>query len=187
MSAYSRVGAYLRGALSRSIVLIRYHNFIFEQVASTDFYEELSAMHHLHKGMSEMEAEAAFLNEAKNLPEYGIHFHKVSKGEKAKKGFIWLGISVNGLFLYEPHVDGKRVFSKFAWQKLKSFSFKKKKFLVDAKVPGDMPMSTFYTDHYRKAKYLLRTCQDFHRFQVYNICKTKESEKRKQTGKGQIL
>ena len=29
VGAYSRMGAYLRGALSRSIALIRYHNFIF--------------------------------------------------------------------------------------------------------------------------------------------------------------
>ena len=44
-----------------------------------DIIQNLSLIHQTHRDMNEQQAEMAYLEEAKNLQEYGVLFYKVSR------------------------------------------------------------------------------------------------------------
>ncbi|XP_031567263.1 tyrosine-protein phosphatase non-receptor type 13-like isoform X2 [Actinia tenebrosa] len=128
---------------------------------------QLPEFHKNFAGLSEEQAELEFIQEAQKLPEYGIHFYKVQYSKKSDNSEkLYLGICVRGVTIYESRGHIKSPVHKHSWPMTKKLSFKKKKFLIEPMSNPDGVKLTFYTNHYKKAKYLLQMCTAFHRFQM---------------------
>lgn len=141
---------------------------ILSRLNRADLLRNLPRLHQSRSGLSKEEAELAFLVEVSMLSEYGIVFHKVSRSKKNENDYVWLGIRIPGIVVLEPRGTQRTVVHEQKWDTVKEFTFDKKKFTLKPKKPDESPKLVFYTNHYRKSKYLFNLCQSFHRFEVYN-------------------
>ncbi|XP_078359591.1 tyrosine-protein phosphatase non-receptor type 13-like [Oculina patagonica] len=148
---------------------------IIDKVSVDHATQELPRFHKTFHGLSDEDAELEFIKEAQKLQEYGIHFYKVQrqmthtgggKPKKSEKESVWLGICVRGVTVYEARGHMKFPTHRHSWPMTKKLSFKKKKFFIEPRGSPDAPKMTFYTNHYKKSRYLLQMSQAFHRFQM---------------------
>ncbi|GFR71734.1 tyrosine-protein phosphatase non-receptor type 13 [Elysia marginata] len=125
--------------------------------------------HKATAGITRNEAEFEFVKLAQSLPEYGIHFHKLSKS-KNQSNMIWVGLSQHNMTVAEPAASAARsVTQNFAWNNILKISFNKRRFSVQPKVEGARgkpPKINFYTNSYRKGRYLLQFSAEQHRFEI---------------------
>ncbi|XP_020904478.1 tyrosine-protein phosphatase non-receptor type 13 [Exaiptasia diaphana] len=142
------------------------HPRIINKVSSEYAVSQLPEFHQNFVGLSEHQAELDFVKEAQQLPEYGIHFYKVQANKKSDAEKLYLGICVRGITVYESTGHIKSPIHKHSWPLTKKISFKKKKFFIEPRANPDGAKLTFYTNHYKKSKYLLSMCTAFHRFQM---------------------
>lgn len=156
---YFRIESYLPGR-------------VLSRMSRLELLRKLPLMHQSHNALESHAAEAGFLEEAKKLPEYGVIFHKVSRSKKIETDIVWLGICVKGIIILEPKGKQRAAVHKQEWNLIKEFNFEKKKFLIKPKNPEEHPKMVFYTNHYRRSKYLFKMCQSFHRFQIFNETRT---------------
>ncbi|XP_022779941.1 tyrosine-protein phosphatase non-receptor type 13-like isoform X3 [Stylophora pistillata] len=165
------------GALRDEYFLAEHYvpNKMIEKISLDHATQELPRFHKSCHGLSEEEAELEFIKEAQKLQEYGIHFYKVQrqipntgggKSKKSNRESVWLGICVRGVTVYEARGHMKFPVNRHSWPFTKKLSFKKKKFFIEPRENPDTLKMTFYTDHYKKSRYLLQMSQAFHRFQM---------------------
>ncbi|XP_047128653.1 tyrosine-protein phosphatase non-receptor type 13 isoform X1 [Hydra vulgaris] len=131
-------------------------------------YQHLSSIHKSNYGNCKEVAELEFLKKAKDLQEYGVLFYKVSRSKKVKNDYVWFGICIKGLIILEPKGNLRATVHKQSWNFIKEFNFENKKFVVKPKDQDANPKMVFYCNNYRRAKYLFRICQSFHRFHAFN-------------------
>eukprot|EP00111_Clytia_hemisphaerica_P009394 TCONS_00027571-protein len=142
---------------------------VLSRLNRIDLLRNLPMLHKSRQGMSTEEAELAFLNEAACLSEYGVLFHKVSRSKKNESDYVWLGIRIKGIVVLEPKGLQRSTIHEQTWDLIKEFTFEKKKFVLKPKKPDEDQKLVFYTNHYRKSKYLFKLCQSFHRFELFNF------------------
>ncbi|KAM4702912.1 FERM and PDZ domain-containing protein 2 [Rhinophrynus dorsalis] len=126
--------------------------------------QELEQLHQRLFGMLREEAEMAFLQVARQLPEYGVFFHHVLLDKKSSgSGDYALGICCHGIILYEER-QGIRISNlHFPWREIQTLSSHKKKFTVKSCSSGKK--HSFYTDSKKTSKYLLVMCSTLQSFQ----------------------
>ncbi|XP_068744131.1 tyrosine-protein phosphatase non-receptor type 13-like isoform X2 [Montipora capricornis] len=148
---------------------------IMDKVSVDHALQQLPQFHLTVHGMTDEQAELEFIKEAQKLQEYGIHFYKVQrrpahvmsrKPKKSDRETVWIGICIRGVTIYESRGVLKFATHRHSWPMTKKLSFKKKKFFIEPRENPDVPKMTFYTNHYKKARYLLQMSQAFHRFQM---------------------
>ncbi|XP_074610552.1 tyrosine-protein phosphatase non-receptor type 13-like [Acropora palmata] len=148
---------------------------IIDKVSVDQVLQQLPQFHETFHGMTDEEAELEFIKEAQKLQEYGVHFYKVQrrpshsisgKSKKSDRETVWIGICIRGVTVYETRGSLKFPTHRHSWPLTKKLSFKKKKFFIEPRENPTASRMTFYTDHYKKARYLLQMSQAFHRFQM---------------------
>ncbi|XP_035670217.1 tyrosine-protein phosphatase non-receptor type 13-like [Branchiostoma floridae] len=146
--------------------------------------QDLPRMHSQHRGMMEPTAEMEFLLGAQKLPEYGVMFHKVYRvgmgscftrftGSKEEKkcipsNTVLVGINAKGVAIYELRNTVRVSRDKFAWRGTRKISFNRRKFVLES-MPADsssLNKLTFFTDSYKKGRYLLGMCTSQHKFHI---------------------
>ncbi|XP_059138710.1 tyrosine-protein phosphatase non-receptor type 13-like isoform X2 [Physella acuta] len=121
------------------------------------------------KGVGSSQAEVEFIKHVRHLSEYGIHFHRLFKSKSHTDNFMWIGLSQHSLTLAEPEVQGRNIVQDYPWNSILKISFNKRRFSIQPKVEtskGKPPKINFYTNSYRKGRYLLQFSTDQHRFQI---------------------
>ncbi|CAL1543398.1 unnamed protein product [Lymnaea stagnalis] len=134
-------------------------------------YVEINAIreHKNCKGIAESQAEIEYIKHVRHLPEYGIHFHRLFKNKSNTDSFMWIGLSQHCLVLAEPEVQGRSIIQDYPWNAILKISFNKRRFSIQPKIEvakGKPPKINFYTNSYRKGRYLLQFSTDQHRFQI---------------------
>ncbi|XP_078576215.1 tyrosine-protein phosphatase non-receptor type 13-like isoform X2 [Branchiostoma floridae x Branchiostoma japonicum] len=131
--------------------------------------QDLPRMHNQHRGMMEPTAEMEFLLGAQKLPEYGVMFHKVYREKKCiPSNTVLVGINAKGVAIYELRNTVRISRDKFAWRGTRKISFNRRKFVLES-MPADsnsLNKLTFFTDSYKKGRYLLGMCTSQHKFHI---------------------
>ncbi|XP_019644606.1 PREDICTED: tyrosine-protein phosphatase non-receptor type 13-like [Branchiostoma belcheri] len=131
--------------------------------------QDLPRMHSQHRGMMEPTAEMEFLLGAQKLPEYGVMFHKVYREKKyIPSNTVLVGINAKGVAIYELRNTVRVSRDKFAWRGTRKISFNRRKFVLES-TPADnnsLNKLTFFTDSYKKGRYLLGMCTSQHKFHI---------------------
>lgn len=121
-------------------------------------------------GLTDRQAEIEFIKKATKLHEYGIHFYKLQKSKTNTADIIWVGINVHSLLLAENELQGKRfIIQQYPWQSIKKVSFNKRRFSIQSKPDHGVekpPKLNYFTNSYRKGRYLLQFSTAQHRFEL---------------------
>ncbi|XP_030835107.1 tyrosine-protein phosphatase non-receptor type 13 isoform X4 [Strongylocentrotus purpuratus] len=144
---------------------------MIESIGVANIRARLPPMHEAQKGMSDVEAEFDFLMEARKLPEYGIHFHRVTHNKKESTRGVWLGVCTRGIIVYEKGGKARKQVHAHPWNKTKKIAFDRRKFIVE---PFDATGMKFvhFTESYKKGRYLVQLCKSQHRFHMAVRTKT---------------
>ncbi|XP_063969005.1 tyrosine-protein phosphatase non-receptor type 13-like isoform X2 [Lytechinus pictus] len=144
---------------------------MIESIGVANIRDRLPSMHEAQKGMSDVEAEFDFLMEARKLPEYGIHFHRVTHNKKESSRAVWLGVCTRGIIVYEKSGKVRKQVHAHPWNKTKKIAFDRRKFVVE---PFDATGMKFvhFTESYKKGRYLVQLCKSQHRFHMAVRTKT---------------
>ncbi|XP_072164796.1 tyrosine-protein phosphatase non-receptor type 13-like [Diadema setosum] len=142
-----------------------------EALGVANIRERLPLMHDSQRGLSDVEAEFEYLMEARKLPEYGIHFHRVTQNKKEASRAVWLGVCTRGIIVYEKRGNNRKQVHAHPWHKTKKIAFNRKKFVVE---PYDETGTKFvhFTESYKKGRYLVQLCKGQHRFHMAMRSKT---------------
>ena len=125
--------------------------------------------HTRYTGLSQTQAEIEFIKMAQLLLEYGVHFHKLLKNKSDINRFTWVGITVKYLVLAESHSIQRNVMHQFPWQSILKISFNKRRFSIQPKPDvgqGKPAKINYFTNSFRKGRYLLQFSTEQHRFQL---------------------
>lgn len=155
------------------------NNFKFLPNQTNDFEIEVKKLHKCHKGLSPVQAELLFLQEAKRLKRYGVDIHH---GKDPEGNDIEIGVATDGMGLFR---NGE-LRHKYEWAKIVKISFKRKQFFIqlqkDKIKDGAIPLIEFSMENYRTCKRLWKNCVDCHSF----YRKEKERLHRKQGNNGTV-
>ncbi|XP_069124056.1 tyrosine-protein phosphatase non-receptor type 13-like isoform X2 [Argopecten irradians] len=125
--------------------------------------------HQRAAGMGETKAELEFIKIAQQLPEYGVHFYKLLKNKNDTTSIMWMGITVKCMILAENQGLQRAIDQHYAWNMIQKISFNKRRFSVQPKPDhgqGKPTKMNYYTNSYRKGRYLLQFSTMQHRFQL---------------------
>ncbi|XP_074647744.1 tyrosine-protein phosphatase non-receptor type 13-like isoform X2 [Tubulanus polymorphus] len=137
--------------------------------------DRLPAMHKIHNGLSENEAEIRFIKEVMQLSEYGVHFYKVYKSKSERHQPAWVGISTEGIILAELQGDTRIMIHRHPWSQTQKLSFNRRRFSVLPKSESKnlkVGKLSYYTDSYRKGQYLLQFSTNQHSFKTRMLSRT---------------
>ncbi|UXI22664.1 NADH dehydrogenase [ubiquinone] 1 alpha subcomplex assembly factor 3 [Sarcoptes scabiei] len=126
-----------------------------------EFCQKVESLHRLHKGQTPADAELNYLEEAKNLPLYGVDLHHAKDCDDQD---IMIGVSSNGLTIYKNKLIKMNVFS---WAKIVKISFKRRHFFIQLKHEGTERFDNligFNLCSYRACKSLWKSCVEQHTF-----------------------
>ncbi|GFO18600.1 tyrosine-protein phosphatase non-receptor type 13, partial [Plakobranchus ocellatus] len=141
-----------------------------KQVGTSVAYTKVSRRHKANAGMLNNQAELEFIKLVQSLPEYGIHFYKLSKSKSQTDSTVWIGLSQHSLVVAEPSASSARsVLQNYPWGSILKISFNKRRFSVQPKVEGvkgKPPKINFYSNSYRMGSYLLQFSTEQHRFEI---------------------
>ncbi|CAH1247149.1 PTPN13 [Branchiostoma lanceolatum] len=142
---------------------------VIDSLGVAPIRQDLPRMHSQHRGMMEPTAEMEFLLGAQKLPEYGVMFHKVYREKKyIPSNTVLVGINAKGVAIYELRNTVRVSQDKFAWRGTRKISFNRRKFVLES-TPADnnsLNKLTFFTDSYKKGRYLLGMCTSQHKFHI---------------------
>ncbi|RUS90593.1 hypothetical protein EGW08_001681 [Elysia chlorotica] len=142
---------------------------VIKQTGASMAYTKIARRHKANAGVSRAQAEFEFVKLVQGLPEYGIHFYKLSKS-KSQAEMIWVGLSQHNMAIAEPTASSARsVTQSHTWNDILKISFNKRRFSVQPKVEGlrgKPPKINFYTNSYRKGRYLLQFSAEQHRYEI---------------------
>ncbi|XP_039262694.1 tyrosine-protein phosphatase non-receptor type 4-like [Styela clava] len=133
--------------------------FIANQTA--EFEQEVQKLHRRNKGLSPVQAELLFLQEAKRLNRYGVDIHRAKDLDGSD---LEIGVATDGVGLFK---NGE-LCNKYEWSKIVKISFKRKQFYIQLqkdKIKEEVvAMIEFTMDNYRSCKRLWKNCVDCHSF-----------------------
>ncbi|XP_025086177.1 tyrosine-protein phosphatase non-receptor type 13-like isoform X6 [Pomacea canaliculata] len=124
-------------------------------------------------GLTPSQCEVQFIETVQSLPEYGVHFYKLMKVKNEPSSLAWLGITQSTMILAEPDIFNRTVTEVLPWASVLKISFNKRRFSIQPKVyptltsRGKSPKVNFYTNSYRKGRYLLQFSTAQHRFHIH--------------------
>nr|AAD51365.1 DAL1P [Mus musculus] len=134
--------------------------FRFAPNHTKELEDKVIELHKSHRGMTPVEAEMHFLENAKKLSMYGGDLHHAKDSEGVE---IMLGVCASGLLIYR---DRLRI-NRFAWPKVLKISYKRNNFYIKIR-PGEFEQfeSTigFKLPNHRAAKRLWKVCVEHHTF-----------------------
>lgn len=116
--------------------------------------------HKLHNGLSTIEAENAYLENAMKISLYGIYFFK-SKDSTGKD--ILIGVTTLGVIVYQ----NDHIVNEFSWSKMMKISFKRRTFFMELKRELSENYDTilgFKMSTHKHAKAIWKTCVEYHSF-----------------------
>lgn len=96
---------------------------VFAPSQTDELLEKIVELHKTHRGQMPSEAELNFLDNAKKLQMYGMHFAPARDSELV---LIWLGVFYGGVVVVRDGV----VINKFPWPTILKLSYKNKKFYM---------------------------------------------------------
>ncbi|KAL8588982.1 hypothetical protein ACOMHN_065764 [Nucella lapillus] len=123
-------------------------------------------------GLAPSQCEIQFVKMVQMLPEYGIHFYKLMKSKNDTSDLIWVGLTQSSLLIAQQSGPQRMVTQALSWPAIMKISFNKRRFSVQPKVDpsahakGKPPKISFFTNSYRKGKYLLQLSTAQHRFHI---------------------
>ncbi|XP_022313821.2 tyrosine-protein phosphatase non-receptor type 13-like isoform X2 [Crassostrea virginica] len=143
---------------------------VVKRLGSVYIRDHATEEHKKLAGLTDRQAEIEFIKKASKLQEYGIHYYKLQKSKNNTADIIWVGINVHSLLLAENELQGRRiVIQQFPWQSIKKLSFNKRRFSIQSKPDHGTerpPKLNYYTNSYRKGRYLLQFSTAQHRFEL---------------------
>ncbi|KAH9490224.1 hypothetical protein Btru_036087, partial [Bulinus truncatus] len=164
-------GNYLEAEMGQGYFMLE-HYFSYGAVkrfGETFLYSNAVSEHKRCSGIAESQAEIEFIKHVRHLSEYGVHFHRLFKHKSNTDTYIWVGLSQHSLILAEPETVGRSIVQEHPWSSILKISFNKRRFSIQPKtevIKGKPPKINFYTNSYRKGRYLLQLSTDQHRFQL---------------------
>lgn len=123
-------------------------------------------------GLAPSQCEIQFIKMVQALPEYGIHFYKLMRTKNDLNSMVWVGITQACMLLAEASGPHRTVTRQLAWPTIMKISFNKRRFSVQPKPDaaatsrGKPPKLNFFTNSYRKGRYLLQLSTAQHRFHI---------------------
>ncbi|KAK7578037.1 hypothetical protein V9T40_010242 [Parthenolecanium corni] len=136
------------------------NEFQFAPNQKENLVEKVMELHKSHIGLTPVDAELHYLENAKKLAMYGVDLHPAKDSEGVD---IMLGVCASGLLVYR---DRLRI-NRFAWPKILKISYKRQNFFIKVR-PGEFEQyeSTvgFKLANHRAAKKLWKTCVEHHTF-----------------------
>ncbi|ESO03819.1 hypothetical protein HELRODRAFT_191970 [Helobdella robusta] len=98
-------------------------DIIFSPTQTEELLQKIVELHKTHRGQLPVDAELNFLDNAKKLQMYGVHFVPARDSELV---LIWLGVYYGGIIIVRDGV----VINKFPWPKILKLAYKKKKYYM---------------------------------------------------------
>uniref|UniRef100_A0A3B3UGY0 FERM and PDZ domain containing 2 n=1 Tax=Poecilia latipinna TaxID=48699 RepID=A0A3B3UGY0_9TELE len=133
---------------------------VMEKRALPYIQAELLRLHANNAQMLTDESELEFL---KQLPEYGVFFHRVIREKRPLDGEIVLGVCAKGVIVYEVKDGCRSTAQNFFWRETSTISSsQKRKFIIECR--GSRKKYIFITEKSRIAKYLCNLCSAQHKF-----------------------
>ncbi|KAL5018640.1 hypothetical protein ScPMuIL_004362 [Solemya velum] len=140
---------------------------VIQRVGTAYVRDNGAEMHAAARDITEAQAEMDFIREVQKLPEYGVHFYKLFKNKNDTNNPIWIGIATSCLLIAESMGNQRSIVHQHPWGKTQKISFKKRRFSVQPKTDYGQakPLKmNFYTNSYKKGRYLLQFSTAQHRF-----------------------
>ncbi|XP_076444259.1 tyrosine-protein phosphatase non-receptor type 13-like isoform X5 [Babylonia areolata] len=123
-------------------------------------------------GLAPSQCEIQFIKMVQRLPEYGIHYYKLQKTKNDANNLLWVGITQTSLLIAEWSGSQRTVIQAFSWPAIMKISFNKRRFSVQPKIDpavhikGKPAKISFFTNSFRKGRYLLQMSTAQHRFHI---------------------
>jgi len=154
----SDIGDYDEHQHGDTIEYIRDIRFVDKQ--SDELLVKIAELHRTHLGMQPDEAESDYLENARNLAQYGVHDHIATdmNGDEVE-----IGVSGIGIVIYKNHIRVRR----YQWAKILKIIYKRNKFTLRIRPEemADNPEVLVYKLHsYEMAKRLWRIAVEHHGF-----------------------
>ncbi|KAK0044239.1 tyrosine-protein phosphatase non-receptor type 13 [Biomphalaria pfeifferi] len=151
-------------------MLEHYFPFIAVKHFGENFLYRNAVIEHKNcKGIAESQAEIEYIKHVRHLPEYGVHFYRLFRSKSNTDSFMWVGLSQHSLIIAEPEASGRSIIQDHPWGTILKISFNKRRFSIQPKVEvvkGKPPKINFYTNSFKKGRYLLQFSTEQHRFQL---------------------
>jgi len=137
---------------------------IIEQLGISYVRSQASVMHRQLAGIGQNDAKIMFLRRCQNLPEYGMHLHRLYKVKPCKtENSIWLGVGPPGLTLFEIKRHRMRTIQQvYKWKVLKKVCYKNKKVILVIQEP-ELKLK-FYQISHTRAKYMVQLIKETHSY-----------------------
>ncbi|XP_076073752.1 tyrosine-protein phosphatase non-receptor type 13-like isoform X3 [Mytilus galloprovincialis] len=146
-----------------------YSGRVIKRVGVGYIRDNTADSHCKYTGLSQTQAEVEFIKMSQQLPEFGVHFHKLLKNKNDSSSLTWVGITVKCLVLAENHGIQRNITQQLGWHTIMKISFNKRRFSVQPKPDvGQIkpPKINYFTNSFRKGRYLLQFSTAQHRFQL---------------------
>uniref|UniRef100_A0A7N5KJY3 FERM domain containing 1 n=1 Tax=Ailuropoda melanoleuca TaxID=9646 RepID=A0A7N5KJY3_AILME len=124
------------------------------------------AVHREQRGLSPTEAVLRFIREACRLEDVPVHFFKLYKDKKDDRPTVILGLTLNGMQIYQETSHAPELLYDFPWSHIGKVVFLGKKFEVQ---PDGLPSArklVFYTGCAWRSRHLLRLLSASHQLRL---------------------
>ncbi|VDN04314.1 unnamed protein product [Thelazia callipaeda] len=99
-------------------------------LSNDTLYEKIEELHKQHKGVTSSEADFKYLEIAKKLSMYGVHFFPAKDGKGVS---VQVGVCAHGIHIYRDQIRVHR----FLWQNIIKIGYRHNIFIVKVK-PGEL-------------------------------------------------
>ncbi|XP_038628475.1 FERM domain-containing protein 1 [Tachyglossus aculeatus] len=118
--------------------------------------------HRDQRGLTSREAELRFIQEACLLDDVPVHLFKLRKDKKEERPTVALGLTLNGIHIYEEVGRVRQLVCDFPWSRVGKLAFLGKKLEIS---PDGLPSArklVFYTGCPVRSRHLLRLLSSSH-------------------------
>ncbi|XP_026882030.2 FERM domain-containing protein 6 isoform X2 [Electrophorus electricus] len=132
-------------------------------------------LHRELTGMSARDAALLFIQEACSLSDVPLTFYSMSKGKKEQSVSVLLGLTLNGLHVYEIEmVSGKQqLFYDFFWSSIDRLTFQGRRFEIKADPLGRSKL-VLHTRSTLHSQHVLKHISNYHRVHLHTRCPAEE-------------
>uniref|UniRef100_UPI00358FF8F2 FERM domain-containing protein 6-like n=1 Tax=Myxine glutinosa TaxID=7769 RepID=UPI00358FF8F2 len=123
----------------------------------------LPPMHREHSGMKPSEARLHYIRSSWQLDDVPVHFYRLFQDKKEADASLKLGVTLNGIQIFQRCTQGHRLLYNFPWCNVGRFTFSGKQFVLE---PDGLPSArklSYYTGCTIRAQHLLRLLSSTHR------------------------
>uniref|UniRef100_A0A6I8NYT1 FERM domain-containing protein n=1 Tax=Ornithorhynchus anatinus TaxID=9258 RepID=A0A6I8NYT1_ORNAN len=136
--------------------------WIISKRGSPYLLQHAPEVHRDQRGLTAREAELRFIQEACLLDDVPVHLFKLRKDKKEERPTVALGLTLNGIHIYEEVGRVRQLVCDFPWSHVGKLAFLGKKFEIS---PDGLPSArklVFYTGCPVRSRHLLQLLSSSH-------------------------